>query len=202
MSSSEYLLDKARQLPAGVLRLLEYADALQPTTILICDCDARPIGQSLEYLAAAKAVELPSADGALHYRKVSRRTSPARLQAHLADFFEHTAELAGAEKPSILVVDDHISSGGTLQNFRKTLKNSGLDAEVRWATYTGRGTDFSAFPHIGPSALMPWRDRPDVIGISYDEALQPVEHATERSREFYTAIAEGAHMAVQQTALI
>jgi hypothetical protein len=191
MASPEFS-ERARAFPGGVLRILQYASSYQPTTIVACDCDARPIGKTLEFLADGLQTDLPSADKSIHYKRISNRLSEGALTNHLGEFFARTASLSSGAQPKILVVDDHVSTGGTMHKFGKAHKASGINAEVRWATYTGRGADFTVSPHVGPGAVMPWRDRPNVLGVRYDEALAAETLLTPESDEFYRILRDSA----------
>ena len=189
MLSTEFE-QRAREFPKGVLQLLHYADVYQPTTTFICDCDAHPIGKTLEMLCAQRGEPFPSADTQpLNYKKISRKVPKELLVTHLSDVFDRITQNA-VETPRILVIDDYVSSGGTRYQFNQACRQYGLRADVRWITFAGRGADYSYLPHMTPAAIMPWRDRPDVLGISYDQNLKAIHPVTEESERFYSLLEE------------
>lgn len=184
-----FVIQAGLELPERVLPIYEYAVRTQPTAILVCDRDARPIGAALEAIDAHTG-QLGLSEHTLFYRRISKRISSQMLLDHLRD------PLAGLQSEStdldhIMVVDDYVSSAaGTARLFRETSRKLGVTMPVEWVTMSGRGTSFNAFPYAGAATLAPWRDRPDILGIDYD-GIELHHKPTELSQFFYDAISKG-----------
>ena len=187
--SFDMAMNKAAELPATVLPLLEYANRLQPDAIIVCDRDARPIGYAFEHAAAALDSPLDLGQ-TLQYRRVSKKLSRDAIAEHCEPVYARLREL---DKPSILVIDDHISRQGNTANlFRAATSLAGLQrASIHWTTITGKGTALNLKPYASPAHEAPWRDRQDILGIDYDGTTLICE-PTEKSVAFYGAIAAAA----------
>jgi hypothetical protein len=194
--SFELVLQKASELPRTVTPMLEYAKVLQPDAVIICDRDARPLGYALEQLVAHSETPLFLQDK-LWYRRISKKLARDAIAAHCKALYDSLLDI---EKPTILVVDDHISRQGTTASlFRAATTHAGLKrADIHWTTLTGKGTALNLRPFASPALEAPWRDRADILGIDY-QGNELVVAPTELSVEFYETIATAAQDLAQGT---
>ncbi len=178
----ERLLTAAEALPQQVLSIYDYAERLQPNAVFVCDRDARPVGIALAGIRA-RVGGLHSVGDRWYNRRISNRLSSDEIAAHLEEPL--TKVKTSAEKPVIMVVDDYVSARArTLYMFQQICRRQGLSAYIHWATLSGKGTAFNAYPHAGATAMAPWRDRPEVLGFDYDGTTL-IEQPTVLSGLFY-----------------
>jgi len=181
---SQDILTAVELLPERVQPMLDYAEHIDPAAVVVCDRDARPIGQVFEQLAEADGFEVP-----VFYKHISKRigTNAAELIAmHCQDVGE---TMQRADAPSrLMVIDDYVSkNAGTMSLFRTAMRRLGVDTDIRWVTMAGKGTALNVMPYAGPNAVSPWRDRAEVIGVDYT-GIEATPIETELSHEFASLI--------------
>jgi hypothetical protein len=198
MTSSEYtpsaLTLAGRQLAQSVRPIYDFAEQTQPHTLVVCDRDARPIGFALEAYRQELG-GLQSVEDRFYYRRISKRVAVSAVQASLDAPLQ--AIKSAPEGARIMVVDDYVSNhAGTLHMFRGICRKLGVEAPIDWVTLAGKDTAFNVFPDRGAVVSEAWRDRPEVIGIDYDN-MNCIVKPTELSEMFYTAIRQGVHAICQ-----
>ncbi|HSX06124.1 MAG TPA: hypothetical protein VLG92_00190 [Candidatus Saccharimonadia bacterium] len=194
--STKALLDAALDLPKYVLPMYEFAAQTGPNAIMVCDQDARPIGVALGaidiYMGAVPAI----ADR-LFYRRISKRVPMDELVEHLSDPLESLRDQGDLQR--LMVVDDYVSrSAGTCHTFRRACNRLRVRVPIDWVTLAGRGTALNVTPNLGPTAAAPWRDRPDVLGVSY-EGTRLTQAPTPLSEMFYATIRQGVRNLFEHT---
>ena len=177
---SQDILTAVELLPERVQPMLDYAEQIDPAAIVVCDRDARPIGQVFEQLAHADGFEAP-----VFYKHISKRigVNAAELIAmHCQDVGE---VIERADAPArLMVIDDYVSkNAGTMSLFRTAMRRLAVDADIHWVTMAGKGTALNVMPYAGPNAVSPWRDRAEVIGVDY-KGIEATPIDTELSHEF------------------
>lgn len=178
---TEQLAKRAEQLPGDARRIADVALDLGATGILVCDRNARPIGYALEQLAERGGAVLPP----LWYARVSTRIGLPTV----ADWINAEIERhPGAAGETVIVVDDHISNGGTKLLARRALAIAMPDTSMHFLTLTGKGGDTTLYPAIGSAIGAPWKDRADVIGYDYNDDGSVREEPTGLSEQFYARI--------------
>lgn len=177
-----------RLLPALVAPLLQHMSIVQPEITVICDRNARPIGNALQHLIGTLGIG-HLVDSQIEYFKISGKTSLADSSRHLAPLMD---SIRDTEYQRVMVVDDVMRNGRARWRLSQVCERAGIDPRVEWTTFVGTGANYSAWTDVGAVAYVPWNDREDIIGVDYSDNLQPYATDTELSRQFYDQIQLGA----------
>lgn len=185
-------LEAADALPAKVIRMVEFANNTQPDVIVSVDRDARPIGYAFDQIRRSIGSEALKSTP-FHFKRISKRLTLASVQEHCVDVLDI---LQAIEGPRIMVIDDFVSSrAGTMHMFRKICQNRNINPQIDWVTMTGKGTALNILPYASPANEIPWRDRPDIMGIDYD-GVTLLDRTTPDSVAFYARIDEAVQRVI------
>lgn len=153
-----------------------YIDLTKPDIIIGCDRGGRLFSVATHSMWKATHKpdrRFPTIDEKLRFAHFSRRFGPEVFAHLLEDTLERTASEARhdihGEKPHILFIDDHVSTGATRRFAREGMNLIGLgedQADMSFAISWGTEADVS-----GGSASIeePWQNKPKLIGVDYDE---------------------------------
>ena len=171
-----------------VLPLVEYIRDLKPDFIVACDRGARLIGLAVYQLYRELHGRLPTTDGTLRFRRISKSNTLQSTEQHLKPLI--TEILASKENPTVLFLDDWVSEGTTQRIVRDILYDSGKGKiDVRFGVLIGNGANVSGSTKHGSSDV-DWWDNPDLIGLDY-KAFKPVLVKSINSFDYRSRINKG-----------
>lgn len=145
--------------------LAQFAHEVQPDFIIACDRGARMIGLATAMMYSRLYGALPTLDHRVNFRKISGNVPSPALRATIKQAAEKM--LAKRENPTVMVLDDWVSSGRTKKLVYELFDEfSEGKIKVLYAIMRGKGADISGSKDS--DAIGDWRDRPNIIGVDYD----------------------------------
>lgn len=179
-----------------VLSIVEYIRETRPDYIVANDRGARIIGLAVHMLYRNMHGRLPTVDGTLRFRRISKSNFEQDTEEHLrplvAEMLRHKQE------PRVLVLDDWALSGKTKElAYRVFDKLSGGRVKMNYGVLLGTNADISGQGLSTKlfAALTDWRDDPYTIGVDYKGTIPEVvdsTHAADYRREMSEGLTEFA----------
>lgn len=161
-----------------VLPLVEFIRKLQPDCIVACDRGARPIAQAVSALYHSLYGNLPSADGIINMRRISKANPVEQTKEHLRLLVDKLMQ--DRDHATILVLDDWINSGFTQRIVNKMFSElSEGKIDVKFGVLVGSGADVSG--KLGDYSVV-WHDEPELTGIEYDGFVPRIIHSEARRK--------------------
>lgn len=180
---SDSALVTADNIAEFVFPIVEYIRATQPDCIIACDRGARLIGLATFMLYAELYGKLPTHDGTLKFRRISKSNTQQRTQEHLEPLAQELLE--ARDTPRVLVLDDWISSGGTKDMVNESFRNlsDGL-IDVKFGVLQGSGADVSgnSGKSGGFAGTVEWHDNSRLIGVDYHGMSARIERGDEHRK--------------------
>ncbi|MDO8508807.1 MAG: phosphoribosyltransferase [Nanoarchaeota archaeon] len=152
------------------LPIVEYIHQLRPDYIVASDRGARLLGLAVFRLYSQLHGRLPTSDGTLRFRRFSKSNSTKDTENHLKPLVKEMLKFK--KKPTVLVLDDWVVSGGTKKLAQETFDKLGKGKiKVKFGVLTGNGADVSRNDghSSGFAGVTDWRDDSNIIGITYSK---------------------------------
>lgn len=150
------------------LPIAEYIHQTQPDYVIASDRGARLLGLAVFKLHRLLYGRFPTADGTIKFRRFSKSNSQEDTEKHLQplvkDMLEHK------QRPTVLVLDDWVCSGGTKRIAEETFDRlSKGRIKTKFGVLIGGGADISGHgSHTsGFARVTDWRDDSNIIGVEY-----------------------------------
>ncbi len=181
------------------LPLVEYIHQTQPDYVVASDRGARLLGLAVFRLHNRLYGRFPTADGTIRFRRFSKSNTQEATEEHIQPLVDEM--LAYKKKPTVLVLDDWVCSGGTKRLAQNVLDKLGKGRiKTKFGVLVGGGADVSG--HNGQTSgfagVTAWRDDSNIIGVRYGKddwgstgiKAQPVrsEQARDYRRRMYYGI--------------
>jgi len=150
------------------LPIVEYIHQIKPDYVIASDRGARLLGLAVFKLHGLLYGRFPTADGTIKFRRFSKSNPQEETEKHLQpmvkDMLEHK------QRPTVLVLDDWVCSGGTKRIAEETFDRlSKGRIKTKFGVLIGTGGDISG--HIshtsGFGGVTDWRDDSNIIGVKY-----------------------------------
>ncbi len=177
------------------LPIVEYIRQINPDYIIACDRGARLLGLAVFKLYGELYGRLPTVDGTLRFRRISKSESQNDTEAHLRPLVEEMLEQR--KRPCVLVLDDWVCSGGTKNLAKDVFYKLGKGRiEVKFGVLVGGEADISGHSShaSGFAGVTDWRDDSNIIGVRYSDShreirAQPVR--SEQAKDYRRVMYEG-----------
>lgn len=144
--------------------LAQFVEAVKPDYIIACDRGARMIGLAVHMMYNRLYGALPTKDHSIRFRKISTNVDLSVVEQTLRVDVERM--LTETENPTLLVLDDWITSGRTRQLITSIIDDfSDGRINLLFAVMRGKGADVSGNPLS--SANCDWHDNPQITGVDY-----------------------------------
>lgn len=158
----------ADNLAEYILPIVEYIHSIKPDYVVASDRGARLIGLAVFRLYGELYGRFPTSDGTLRFRRFSKSNSLEQTEEHLKPLVDEM--LSHKDKPTVLVLDDWVVSGGTQRMARGVFDKLGKGKiKVKYGVLIGPGADVSG--HDGQNGnfggSVDWHDDTNVIGVDY-----------------------------------
>lgn len=170
-----------------VFPIVEYIHATQPDAIVACDRGARLIGLATFMLYKELYGKLPTTDGTVRFRRISKSNNESKTQKHLAPLAKEL--LAVRKNPTVLVLDDWVVSGDTKRIATDAFENlSNGRIDVKFGVLQGGNADVSGndSKSYGFAGTVDWHDDAKLIGVNYNgmtaQIVSTQEHLEYRRR--------------------
>ncbi|MBI2627248.1 MAG: hypothetical protein HYW77_03350 [Parcubacteria group bacterium] len=145
--------------------LAQFIEQAKPDYVIACDRGARIIGLAVHMLYGQLYGALPTKDHSIHFKKISKKVSVDVVRESLRPDIERM--LAQNESPTILVLDDWVSTGETKDLIEKVLHElSGGRIKLIYGVMRGRRADISG--NEQSNEFGDWHDEPDLVGVDYN----------------------------------
>jgi hypothetical protein len=171
--------------------IVQFIHEVKPDAVFALDRGARPLGLAVKMLwrKLYPDEQFPTQDRSIKFRKISRKVKDdvdrERIQQDVMHLLDST------EQPTVLVLDDWISTGGT-QEVVKQLFDEFSDKKIRilFGVMRGNGGDISG--DSNSRQLGVWHDKPELTGVDYEgRPLKPYVVKDPQAREFRLKIIKG-----------
>jgi len=177
----------ADTIAGSVFPLVEYAAMTRPDCIIACDRWARPIWVAAQRLYQWVFWKLPTFDGKVNFKRISKSNPYEMTREHLRPLIENV--LKTNPNPTILILDDWVVSWTTRQIVERCCKDIARwrwNITVKFWVLQWQWWDISWNPgHAWLNAwTVSWHDNGDMIGIDYD-GVTPKYVDTDVSKNFY-----------------
>ncbi len=180
------------------LPIVEYIRQTQPDYIVASDRGARLLGLAVFRLYNGLYGGFPSADGTIRFRRFSKSNTQEATEQHLQPLVDEM--LAYKKKPTVLVLDDWVCSGGTKKLAHELFDRLGKGKiKVKFGVLIGEGADVSGHSsHLsGFAGVTDWGEDSNIIGIRYGNCnwgssgikAEPVR--SEQARDYRKRMYEG-----------
>ncbi|MBS3091136.1 hypothetical protein J4217_01660 [Candidatus Pacearchaeota archaeon] len=189
------------------LPIVEYIHQTQPDFVVASDRGARLLGLAVFRLHKRLYGRFPTADGTIRFRRFSKSNTQEATEKHIQPLVDEI--LACKKKPTVLVLDDWVCSGGTKRLAQNVLDKLGKGKiKIKFGVLVGAGADVSG--HSGQTSgfagVTDWRDYSDIIGVRYGKdnwgstgiKAQPVR--SEQARDYRKRMYEGIDKLVDRIA--
>lgn len=145
--------------------LAQFIEQAKPDYIMACDRGARIIALAVHRLYQELYGALPTQNHAISFRKISRRVPEDVVKANLRPDVQ--TMLATVDYPTVLVLDDWVATGGTKKLVEDVFNElSGGRINVLYGVMRGKDADVTGKKDC--RALGDWHDRPELIGVDYE----------------------------------
>ena len=145
-----------------VLPIVEFIEEEQPDYIIACDRGGRPLGLAVASMYKKMHGRLPTVDGTLRFRRITKTNEEAVTEEHVRPLVEEM--LTNRQYPKVLVLDDCIVYGGTKYLVQKIFNRMGEGRiQLTFGVLCGSGGNISG------SSSLKWFDWEEngVVGVSY-----------------------------------
>lgn len=144
--------------------LAQFVHEVRPDYILACDRGARMIAMAVHMLYQRLYGALPTLDHSVHFRKISTKVPESEIEPSLKPLVRRMVE--AAQNPTVLVLDDWVSSGGTQRLVDQVFERlSQGRARLLYGVMVGGKADVSGRTDGAKECF--WRDKEDIVGIRY-----------------------------------
>lgn len=155
----------AENIPEFAFPVAQFIHEVRPDYIIACDTGARLFGVAVKMMYHELYGKFPTKDGKMHFRKLSRKIPKERMRSTLEP--DIVRMLEQTEFPTVLFLDDWISTGETERGIRELVEEiSEGQITVLYGVMRGTGADISGGPIS--SSFAEFTDRPELIGVDYD----------------------------------
>ena len=183
------------------LPIVEYIHQEQFDYVIASDRGARLLGLAVFRLYNKVYGRFPTSDETLRFRRFSKSNTREATEKHIQPLADEM--LQHKKKPTVLVLDDWVVSGGTKRLAQETFDRLGKGKiKVKFGVLIGDGADVSGHGSqiSGFAGSTDWRDDSNIIGVSYNKdndsynnsgiKAQPVrsEQARDYRRRMYDGI--------------
>jgi len=192
------------------LPIVEYIHQTQPDYVVASDRGARLLGLAVFNLHKKLYGRFPTADGTIRFRRLSKSNTQKATERHLQPLVDEM--LSHKKKPTVLVLDDWVCSGGTKKLAQTVFdKLSKGRIKTKFGVLIGSGGDVSGHPKqtSGFTGVTDWRDDSNIIGVRYGKddygstgvKAQPVrsKQARDYRRRMYDGIDKLVERIVEET---
>ncbi len=167
------------------LPIVEYIHQTQPDYVVASDRGARLLGLAVFRLHNRLYGRFPTADGTLRFRRFSKSNTERATEKHLQPLVDEILQQVEYEertglkrllprdvrkKPTVLVLDDWVCSGGTKRLAQQTFDKLGKGRiKTKFGVLVGGGADVSGHNQqtSGFAGVTDWHDDSDIIGVKY-----------------------------------
>lgn len=150
------------------LPIVEYIHQTQPDYVVASDRGARLLGLAVFRLHKRLYGRFPTADGSMRFRRFSKSNTSEATEQHLQPLVNEMLQYK--KRPTVLVLDDWVCSGGTKKLAQQTFdKLSRGRIKTKFGVLIGGGADISGHGSqtSGFAGVTDWRDDSNIIGIKY-----------------------------------
>jgi len=150
------------------LPIVEYIHQTQPDYVIASDRGARLLGLAVFKLHRLLYGRFPTADGTIKFRRFSTSNSQEDTEKHLQPLVNKMLEQK--QRPTVLVLDDWVCSGGTKRLAEETFDRlSKGRIKTKFGVLIGEGGDISGHSShtSGFARVTDWRDDSNIIGVKY-----------------------------------
>jgi adenine/guanine phosphoribosyltransferase-like PRPP-binding protein len=150
------------------LPLVEYIHQTKPDYVVASDGGARLLGLAVFRLHNQLYGRFPTADGTIRFRRFSKSNTQQDTEKHLQPLV--TEMLAHKKRPTVLVLDDWVWSGGTKRLATDIFDKLGKGRiRTKFGVLIGEGADVSGHKSqtSGFAGITDWRDDSNIIGVRY-----------------------------------
>lgn len=162
--------------------LAQFVNQVKPDYIFALDRGARIIALAVAMMHRELYGPLPTKDRKINFRRISKSASESAIR----NLIKHETHrmLAQTEAPTVLILDDWVSSGATKQlveTFFKRFSNGQIN--LLYGVMRGTGADITG--NKKSTAMAEWHDNPEIIGVDYyGDSLQPHKVRSSRAIEY------------------
>lgn len=147
--------------------IVTYIHKLQPDYIVACDRGARLIGFAVKYLYNKLHGKLPTVDGSLRFRRISKSNSQEQTAKYLKPLVREILTDCDKRNPVVLVLDDWVASGSTKRETKEIFNELGEGwIDLKFGVLVGDGADVAGTIQDHD---VEWHDNPRIIGVDYEE---------------------------------
>lgn len=189
------------------LPIVEYIHQTQPDYVVASDRGARLLGLAVFRLHNRLYGRFPTADGTMRFRRFSKSNTQEATEQHMQPLVDEM--LHHKKKPTVLVLDDWVCSGGTKRMAQQTFdKLSKGKIKTKFGVLIGGGADVSGHnPHTsGFAGVTDWRDDSNIIGVRYgndnwgSNGIRGKPVRSEQARDYRRRMYEGIDKLVDRIA--
>ena len=167
------------------LPIVEYIHQTQPDYIVASDRGARLLGLAVFRLHNRLYGRFPTTDGTIRFRRFSKSNTQEATEQHLQPLVDEILQQTEYEratgirrllprkikkKPTVLVLDDWVCSGGTKRLAQSVFDKLGKGRiKTKFGVLVGSGADVSGHSAqtAGFAGVTDWRDDSNIIGVRY-----------------------------------
>ncbi|MBN2052340.1 hypothetical protein JW756_02455 [Candidatus Woesearchaeota archaeon] len=175
----------ATNISEAVLPIVDYINELKPEMIVACDRGARFIGLAVHMLYTKLNGRLPTTDGTLRFRKLTKNLSREENLETLRPLVKEA--LTKSPNPTMLFLDDWVASGATQKMIKELVSElSKGKVDVKFGVLLGGNADISGDSSKGAFGFrgtVDWHDAPEKTGVDYRGA-KPKPLRTEESLKY------------------
>lgn len=157
----------ADTLPTFCEPIAHYIHDIQPDYIVACDRGARLFALAVFRLYNKLYGRLPTVDGTLRFRRISKTNSQEATEAHLQPLVEEM--LRHRKRPKVLVLDDWVAGGMTKAMVWAAFDHlSGGRVRIKYGVLLGQKAEVSG--QVGLTSFgtaTDWHDNSNILGVSY-----------------------------------
>src|SRR3989338_8673996 len=186
------------------LPIVEYIHAVRPDCIIACDRGARLLGLAVHRLHQQLYGKLPTTDGTLRFRRISKSNSEEETEEHLRPLINEMLIKDG--KQTVLVLDDWVVSGETKRIAQRVFDRLGKGRiKVKFGVLVGEGADISGHSSrtSGFAGVTDWHDNSNIIGVQYGKdawfggGINPRPVRSEEAKSYRERMREGINKLVE-----
>lgn len=180
------------------LPIVEYIHQTQPDYVVASDRGARLLGLAVFRLHNRLYGRFPTADGTMRFRRFSKSNTQEATEQHMQPLVDEM--LQRKKKPTVLVLDDWVCSGGTKRMTQQTFdKLSKGRVKTKFGVLIGGEADVSGHnSHTsGFAGVTDWRDDSNIIGVKYGNdnwgttGIKAIPVRSEQARDYRKRMYEG-----------